>query len=271
MVSGGAIEKAITEVKCIIPEEILDLVFMRKGYYYRDRPTNLDREIIKKVIAPRVLVDCNLLGGTDYIVPLLDVYRETTEEWMAVFRIPKEFTDNRSIMSILSITYINPYMTSGAISGQNVNGWSHTMSTSQAVLDAMSQVPNLSSSEVSLEGENTIVIRDARVLPQQSFARCILSYDEYMSNISPRSYIAFAKMVELAVKSYIWKNRVIPMDKGELTAGVTLGAIKEVIEEYRDSEEMYQDYRLNKMRKVLKMNDGVQFRRILTGLVGGYR
>jgi hypothetical protein len=270
MHAGGAVEKALSEIKYQIPEEILDLVFIKKAYTYRDRPTNLDREIIKKVIGPRVMVDCNLLGGVDYIVPLLDIYRETTEEWMAIYRIPKEFTDNRSIMSILGIMYINPYMVS-APAGQNVQGWSHVMATSQAVLDAMSPIPNFTSSEVSLEGENTILVRDARVLPQFSYARCILSYDEYMSNINPRSYIAFSKMCVLAVKSFIWKNRVIPMDKGEMTAGVTLGAIKEVIDEYRDAEEQYQDYRMNTMRKVLMMNDDVQKRRLITRIVGGYR
>jgi len=270
MVSGGAIEKAISELKFIIPEEILDLVFLKKAYFYRDRPTNLDREIIKKVIGPRVMVDCNLLGGTDYIVPLMDIYRELTEEWMAVYRIPKEFTDNRSVMSILGVMYINPFMVS-APAGNNVCGWSHIMATTQAVLEAMSPIPNFSSSDVSLEGENVIVIRDARVLPQFSYARVLLSYDEYMSNITPRSYIAFAKMCELAVKSYIWKNRVIPLDRGEITAGVTLGAIKEVIDEYKDAEQMYQDYRKDVMRKVLMMNDPGRKRRMITRLVGGYK
>jgi hypothetical protein len=270
MHSGGAVEKAITELKFIIPEEILDLVFLKKAYFYRDRPTNLDREIIKKVIAPRVMVDCSLIGGTDYIVPLMDIYREMTEEWMAIYRIPKEFTDNRSIMSILGIMYINPYMVS-AEAGNSTCGWSHIMATTQAVLDAMAPVPNFASSDVQLEGENVIVIRDARVLPVFSYARVLLSYDEYMSNITPRSYIAFAKMCELAVKSYIWKNRVIPLDRGELTAGVTLGAIKEVIDEYKDAEQMYQDYRKDVMRKVLMLNDPQRRRRHLTRLVGGYK
>lgn len=271
MVSGSAIEKSIMEVKFIIPEEILDLVFMKKDYAYRDRPTNLDREIIRKVIAPRVIVDCNLGGGQDVIVPLMDMHRELTDEYMVVFRIPKEFTDNRSIMSVMSVMYLNPYLATGAISGQNVNGWSQTMSASQAVLDAMSPIPNFSSSEVSIVGENSIAIRDARILPQQSFARCIVSYDDYMSNITPRSYIAFAKMVELAVKSYIWKNRVIKMDRAEMTAGVSLGSIKDVIDEYRDAEQMYQDYRKDVMRKVLKMNDDVQKRRLIVSLVGGFK
>lgn len=270
MISGGAVETALRELKFIIPEEILDLVFIKKAYTYRDRPTNLDREIIKKVIAPRVIIDCSLGAGVDYIVPLLDAHRETTEEWMAVYRIPKTFTDNRSIISIMNVCYLNPYSVS-APAGVNAQGWSHVMSTSQAVLDAMSPVPNFSSSEVTLEGENTIVIRDARVLPERSYARCILAYDEYMSNVNPRSYLSFAKMVEWAVKSYIWKNRVIPMDRGELTAGVTLGAIKEIIDEYRDAEQNYQDYRKDVMRKKLRMNDDVQKRRFLTNIVGGMK
>lgn len=267
---AGAVEKALQEIKWEIPEEILDLVFLKKAYYFRDRPTNLDKEIINKVIGPRVMVDCSLISGVDYIVPLLDIYRETTEEWMAIYRIPKSFTDNRSIMSILSIMYLNPYQVSSA-AGTNQCGWSHTMSTSQAVLDAMSPIPNFSSSEVSLEGENTIIIRDARVLPSRSYARCILSYDEYMSNINPRSYLAFAKMCVLAVKAYIWTKRVIAMDRGELTAGVTLGAIKEVIDEYRDANQTYEDYRKDVMRKVLHLNDDFRKRRHITRIVGGFK
>lgn len=270
MHSGGAIEKAIMEVKMVIPEEILDLVFIRKSYSYRDKPTNLDREIISKVIGPRVLVDCSLIGGSDYLVPLMDMHRDMTEEFMAVYRIPKNFLDNRSVMSILSVVYLNPYMvsTAAAVSG---NGWSHVMSASQAVLDAMSPIPNFSSSEVSLAGENTIVVRDARILPARSFARVILSYDEYMSNVNPRSYIAFAYMVELAVKAYIWKNRVVKMDRGEMSAGVTLGSFKDVIDTYSDAEEMYKDYRKNVMTKILFMNDDVRKRRFLTRLVGGFK
>lgn len=270
MHAGGPVEKALTEIKWEIPEEILDLVFVKKAYYYRDQPTNVDREIIRKVIAARVIEDCSLLGGMDYIVPLLDIYRETTEEWMAVYRIPKQFVDNRSIMSVRAIMYLNPYMVSAA-AGNNTCGWSHTMATTQAVLDAMSPIPAFSSSEVSIEGENTILIRDARTLPNFSYARVILSYDEYMSNITPRSYLAFAQMCTLATKAYIWKNRVIKMDRGELTAGVTLGSIKEVIDEYKDAEQMYKDYRKDVMRKVLLMNDDVRKRKLITNLTGGFK
>lgn len=270
MYNGGAVEKAVNEIKFSIPQEILDLVFIKKAYYFRDRPTNLDKEIIKKVIAPRVIVDSNLSGGTDVIIPLLDIYREVTEEWMAIYRLPKEFTDNRSIMSILGVVYLNPYQAS-SIAGQNACGQSYVMSTSQAVLEAMSPIPSFSSAEVSLEGENVILVRDARVLPQNSYARCILSYDEYMSNITPRSYIQFAKLCLLAVKAYIWNNRVIAMDRGELTAGVTLGAIKEVIDEYRDANEQYHDYLKDVMRKVFLMNDDTRKRRLITNLVGGYK
>ena len=266
---SGPVEKALTEIKMLIPMEILKLVFLDKTYAYRNKPLNLDQEIINQVIARRVIVDCNLLGGVDYIVPLLDTHRETTEEFMAVYRMPKRFMDNRSIMSILAVMYINPYMVSSP-AGASTCGWSSVMATTQAVMDAMSPIPNFSSSEVSLEGENTIVIRDARVLPSRSYARCILSYDDYMSNITPRSYLAFAKMCRLAVESWIWTNRVIAMDRGELTAGVELGAIKRIIDKFEDSEEEYDTYRKNVMPKVLMMTDDTRKRRHITRIVGGY-
>lgn len=266
----GPVEKALTEIKMIIPEEILKLVFMDKNYAYRSQPMSVDREIISQVIARRVIVDCNLIGGMDYIVPLLDIHRETTEEFMAVYRLPKRFMDNRSVMSILGVMYINPYMVSSP-AGASTCGWSSIMATSQAVMDAMSPIPNFSSSEVSLEGENTIVIRDARVLPSRSYARCILSYDEYMSNITPRSYLAFAKMCRYAVESYIWVRRVVAMDRAEIQGGVDIGVIKRIIEEFQGSEEKYDDYRKNVMGKVLLMTDDTRKRRHITRIVGGYR
>lgn len=270
MHSGSASEKALFEIKWDIPIEILDLVFINKNYQYRSQPTNLDREIMKKVIIPKVMVDCNLVGGSDYIVPLLDIHREVTEEFMAVYRIPKSFTDNRSVMSILGCLYINPFMVATP-GGNSACGWSSIMASTQAVMDAMSPIPNFSSSEVSLEGENTIIIRDARVLPNRSFARVILGYDEYMSNINPRSYIAFAHLCMLATKSYIWTNRKVPMDRGEMSAGVTLGSFKEVVDSYEGAAEDYKDYLKNTMRKILFMNDDVSKRRFLTRLIGGYK
>lgn len=270
MHSGGVNEKALFEIKWEIPVEILDLVFIKKNYQYRSQPTNLDREIMRKVIVPKVMVDCNLVGGSDYIVPLLDVHRDMTEEFMAVYRVPKSFTDNRSIMSILGVLYINPFMVATP-GGNSACGWSSIMASTQAVMDAMSPIPNFSSSEVSLEGENTIIIRDARVLPNRSFARCVLGYDEYMSNINPRSYIAYAHLCLLATKAYIWTNRKVPMDRGEMEGGVTLGSFKEVVDSYEVAAADYKDYLKNTMRKILFMNDDVTKRRHLTRLVGGYK
>lgn len=266
----GFIEKAIQEVKWDIPEEILDLVFMKKSYWERDRATNIDKEIISKVIGPRVLQDFNLAGGVDYLVPLLNEHREVTEEWMAVYNIPKRFTVNRSIVSIISVMYLNPYMVSNPAS-MNQCGWSAVMGATQAVLDAMSPIPNFTSAEVQLAGENVILIRDARLMPERSFARCILSYDEYLSDIKPRSYNALAMLVLLGVKAYIWRKMRIYLDKGRIEGGVEIGEFKSTIEEYRDANEQYRDYLKNTVRKILFMNDDVRHRRYISSRIGGYR
>lgn len=267
---SGFIQKAIEEVRFEIPEEILDYVFMKKAYWERDRATNIDREIINKVICPRILVDFSLSGGTDYLVPLLDIHREVTEEFMAVYTIPKEFVANRSIVSILSVMYLNPYMVSNPASITQC-GWSSTLAAGQAVMDAMSPIPNFTSAEVQLGGENVIVIRDARVLPERSYARVTLAYDEYLSDINPKYYIALATAVRLAVQAYIWRKTRIELDKGKLSGGVELSEFKNVIEEYRDSNENYRDYIKNTVRKLLFMNDDVKRRRQITSHVGGYR
>lgn len=261
--------KVLQEIKMDIPEEILRLAFMRKDFYYKDRATNLDREIIDKVIAARVNVDCSLNGGMDYVVALLDSYRELTEEMMSVYTIPKSLLDGRSIVSVLSVMYLNPYMVAAPAS-LTTCGWSNIMATSQAVLDAMSPIPNFTTAEVQLGGENVIVVRDARMLPDYSFARVVLSYDAYMSNLNPRSYLAYSKLCRLAVKAYIWSKCRINIDRGQLSAGVDIGIIREIIDEYKEANEMYLDYLKGTMKKVLTLNDGVKHRRLITRMIGGY-
>ena len=145
------------------------------------------------------------------------------------------------------------------------------MAASQAVMDAMSPIPNFTSAEVQLSGENVITVRDARVLPDRSYARCTLAYDAYMSDIHPRSYIALAYLVVLAIKAYVYRETRIYMDKGRLESGVEIGEFRATIEEYRDAAEMYRDYLKNTVRRVLHYNDPVKARRSVIKRIGGYR
>lgn len=263
-----AISKAISEVKFRIPPQVLDLIFIRRYQYYRNAPPNLDDQILNLVVKPRVMIDSSLMVGDEALIPMDPFRRETVDDYMAVYRVPKSATANRTIISIKSITFVNPYM-STPYGNTGSCQFSHGLALSQNVLDAMSPVPQISTADMEIIGENVIMVRDARLIPQNSWMRCILTHDDQMSRINPRSYIAFAKLVELAVKSYIYNNHIVEMDMGELHGGYNLGAYRNIIESYADSEELYQLYLKEKWQKIGFMNDRERNTRHWRLLIGG--
>lgn len=262
------ISKAIDECKFQIPRQILEVCFNNRDQYYRLMPTSIDEHIRNEVLKPRVLVDCNLVGGTEIFVPLAGLQQERINDYTSVYKIPKNRTQNRTILSVLNITFSNPNMiTNYGISSQCGN--STMLQGGQQVMDAMGSIPITSTAYVQLIGENVVMVRDTVILPANIYLRCIVQNDENMSHIQLRSYRAFAKLAVLAVKAYIYNEMIVRMDQGELYAGQELGIIKSKIEEYADSEELYQTYMTEVWQKVAFMNDRETYNRFKRILIGG--
>jgi hypothetical protein len=92
-----------------------------------------------------------------------------------------------------------------------------------------------------------------------------------MSHIQPRSYKAFCKLVEYAVKAFIYNEYIIEVDMGELRGGHNLGKFKDIIEGYSDAEELYSTYLTEKWQKIAFQNDRESLTRFLKLTVGGPR
>jgi hypothetical protein len=92
-----------------------------------------------------------------------------------------------------------------------------------------------------------------------------------MSHIQMRSYRPFCRLVELAVKAYIYNDQVIEVDIGKIRGGQEIGKFKEIVEEYKDAEEQYQEFLATTWQKVAYMNDNETFNRFVRSLIGGYR
>lgn len=266
----GPLSKCIDEVKFRIPRAILEAVFIKRAQHWRLTPASLDEHILNEVVRPRVLVDCNLVGGTEVFIPLDGVPLERGNDYTTVYRIPKDKTQGRSIMSVLNITFSDPTK----VSSYGVAAGAHNsimMQAGQAVMDAMGSMPVTSTAYVQLIGENVVMVRDTVVLPANIYLRCLLENDENMSHLQLKSYRDFSKLVEYAVKAYIYNEYVIPMDMGELYGGQALGRFKEIIDSYADAEELYQDFLRDKWQKISLMNDREQWTRFLRLGMGGFR
>lgn len=267
------ITKAVDEIKFRIPRDILKQIFQDKSYNWRDTPISIDEQILSRVIRPRVMVDCNLMGGTEALVPLDGSERQIVDSFITIYRIPKDITQNRSIMSALSVSYMSSAMGAGLAGMNNYKQCSVTpaLILGQGMMDAFGPIPQTSTAKVQLIGENTIMIRDTIPPVGYGYLRCVLANDENMSHIQMRSIPDFCKLCELAVKSFIYNEYIVTMDRGQLYGGQDLGVFKQIVESYADSEELYQDYLRNKWAAVAFMNDNESFTRFLKLNIGGYR
>lgn len=266
----NAIQKAMSDLHYRIQPEVLDTVFLKRVERWRDTPKSVDEQIMSLVVRPRVLTDCNLVGGRQLWICLDGMRIGGDGVYESVYRIPKDRTNGASIMSVLNVSFADPSRISAA--GVAANGQNNMMlQGGQAVMDAMGMIPQTSTSRIELIAENTILIRDVMTMPANAFLRCTVANDENLNNIQLRSYPAFCKLVEFAVKSYIYIHYVVQLDMGELRGGQLLGRIKEIIDTYADAEQNYQDYLQNKWTKISRMNDSENYTRTLRMVLGGNR
>lgn len=264
------IQKALSEVKFRIPPEVLSVVFLKRIERWRDTPKSLDEQILSLVIRPRVAIDCNLVGGREIWICLDGCRIGGDDVYQSVYRIPKAKTNGASIMSVLNVSFADPSRISAA--GVAANGQNNMMlQGGQAVMDALGMIPQTSTARIELIGENVVLIRDVMTMPANAYLRCLVANDENMNNIQLRSYHHFSKLVEFAVKSYIYNFYIVDLDMGELRGGQQLGRIKEIIDSYADAEQNYQDYLAQKWTKVAYMNDPERWNRTQRLLLGGNR
>lgn len=271
----NAITKALSDISFRIPREILIEVFAPKTYIWRDQPINYEEQIRNIVIRSRVMVDCDLVGGTEVLIPLWDIPSQTlsTDRLVTVYRIPKEKSQGRTITSVLSLSYMNgpASMYMNASTSFNECSITDVGLAGKAMMDAASSLPIPSSAKVQLIGENVVMVKDTVLSSGTGLLRCILANDENMSHIQIRSIPYFTKLCELATKAYVYNNYSITLNQGRIEGGAEIGRFREIVDSYADAEEMYQDYLLNTWQKVAFMNDRESFERHIRTMIGAYR
>ncbi len=269
-----AIAKALDEIKYRIPFQVLQATFIDPSQNWRNQaPISIDEQMMLKVIRPRVLLDCDLVGGMEVIIPLDGINPEYLDNYSLVYKIPDDRVLGRDIVSVLSVGYM-PYSngfnsmgsTYGNISPTTIND---IASVNQRLADSFASIPPISNATIDLIGHNTVVIRDQYRVAACYQLRAIVGNEANLNNINPRSFPNFAKLAELAIKSYIYKEQIIKIDQGYLMGGQELGAFKAYVETLSDSEENYQTFLNQVWRKTAFVNDVLQYDRYIKLQING--
>lgn len=261
------ISKAMDHIKQTIPTEVLQVALRDDLHNWRKAPASLDTLIMEKVIKPRVMVDANLVGGTQAIIALDGLTPVRPDNFSVIYEVPLDRTSNREIMSVLSVGYL-PFAMSFGFGGISQpiaapSSMNDLGATAQRVMDSASSIPMVSSAQVDLIGYNTVLIRDQQRMTATYTLRCMMSNDEKLNNIHPRSYLAFAELCELAVKAYIYNKLIIKIDQAFLSGGQELGAMKNYIEGLSDSQAMYRTHLREVWQATAYMNDRTSHERFI--------
>ncbi len=277
----GPIEYAIEEVKARIPPQLLKLVFTSTGQFFAHNPGAVEAAIREKVVDARVRRVVDTAGATQDDIPLfgltfVPVTESNSHRSSQTVFIPKDRTQGRTISSAISLVFgttaaalayghpsNSPTMATGA------NGSSVLLDAAIGVLNSAVPQGPIQSANVSLVGENVVLIED--YIPQGTniFLRCILKADDEFSHVRPATYQAFSELVVLATKAYIYNNYYIELGRGFLMGGMELPQIQNLVDEYRDADSLFLEYLKEKWYKISAMNDPTRKSRHLKMMIGG--
>lgn len=260
------ITKALDEIQFTIPREILNQVFITQDLQFCSNMVSLETRIREQVIDPRVLIDIDLHGGTEAFLPLEDhVQANYADPYTVIYHIPDEVTQNRPIVQVYSVHF--------AILGyQNAGMALHYTESPMAaetrrVLDSARRVPPAMTSYLNLIAHNTVMARYVYLPYKTAFMRVRLGNDNALSHIRPQTFPAFSELCVLATKAHIYNTMIVKIDMGQLHGGQVLGAFKEIVMNYADANQMYQEA-LRKWRKIAVLNDPEAHRRHIRTVTG---
>lgn len=267
-----AVSYAINRIKNAIPAEILNIVFTQnrtyRGVNNSYNAQSIDEAIRREVIENKVRIDIDPYSGTEIDIPLRRCEIESENINKHIIRVPDSLTQGRHITSVKHLSFID-------LSGDYVSGSPSTfMNNSSSVcgngllvqgansiLSNVEGVAVTSTADIYVIGDNILLAEG--VITAFGSIRVKISYDEGFSQLPVTVHPRFGELCVLACKSYIYNHLAIRMDAGILFSGETLGKIKEIVDSYSDSEELYHQFIEEKWRVTSHFADKRVRRRML--------
>lgn len=266
----NAIDYALKQIRYEIPEEILQMTFGVNRDLPRGRlqefntSYSLDHNINRLVISERVLTDMNLIGGKRIIIPLRNTSKRSVDVATRVYEIPHELTGGLQIVTVQSINFWDTrhaLIRQGFGDGQVIDAVNFSR--------ALATLPIVGTANVTLIGPNQVLVRDAKHFINDNYALILqVEHDPDLLSLTQGAYKPFSEACILATKAHIYRNKVVVLNRGQLYAGMELSVISEIINEYRDANQMYNEFYEQTLKRVLFTNDRGQMREFIHSMVG---
>ena len=257
---------AVNEVIQQIDPSLLQLGFINARDKFRLNPgvATVEDGIRREVLHARVLPALNIVGGELVAVPLYQLPFDRVEGNIMLVRIPKNRTNNRSIISVNTIgfmpwgSFTNWYNGAAGSAFTAASGTSTQFSSGSAiamtVLNSFDVVPWQGTAQAEVVGENVISYPDFISLSTNGFARCYLENPENLSNIPQRSALSIAELLLYATQAYLYRTLRVRIGRGRIEGGFEIGEISNILDDYKDANDKYRDM-LKRVSGILKFSD----------------
>lgn len=260
------LNKALREIYFRIPNELLEAGFVDDRPGCQMSNTSLDDRIMTLLIRPRVLVDCDLIGGRQVNVDLAGLVPSYATHDSQVYSIPKSRTNGRSIVSVLSVAPMTHSYGTGHNTDMNGNPLVNLASRG---MDAVAGGAPFFDVATELVAENTVMLKYRNPIQQPGLLRCVIQNEENMNNLPIRTYPLFSQLVTLATQAYLYNRLYIRVDQAYLQSGQGLGSFKDRLDEYSSAEEDYQELLTGRWAK-MQMFDEEPHRRLIKSQIAPF-
>ena len=247
----NALDFCLTEVVSNIPPQVLEVALRQYNRKFHKTDT-LAMFITKAIIHDRVLKHCNLSAGKLKTIPLRAEWIESASRDhggyagddgpFTIFRIPPEFRDNLPISNVISVQY--PYNTylGGGIGDLNVGTGGYNLTDQiDEVLNSYTMSNPRNHPIVKLLDGDLVQLIPSQYAMQNWLLTVRISFNDEFTNLEESAIPTLAKMVVLATKQWCYNNLTIDIDRAVQETGAEIGAFKAVIDEYRDSGQLFEE------------------------------
>lgn len=248
-----------------ISNYLLKLAFANPNNGYADiwGPVNtefsIEQGIREKVIYKMVAPLAQVAGGTTEVIDLSGARIENLQGGIIHVNVPDFLTGGRRIIQVIEVYPGN--INRSIANGQSFVGASGC-GTSDMVNGLNRIVNGITSTNVTrsyttftMTGNNSFLIRDAGSAMFNMVAKVVLSYDEHFSVLPILMYDKFAELVELGVKTFIYKECKRGMQEAVSRFGVTVDDLQDDIEKYSDAHREFKELYNNEMKKYFAYAD----------------
>ena len=235
----------LTRIRHNIPEEILEVAFATEEDNLLERgQIPLLEKIKKTVIRDRLMVDCNLFGGTSTKIPLVLEYHERTAGFWkggvytsplyCIYRIPPEARNGLPIVAVNGLS-LNPGTGnfSSGWGGASISGIGGEILSSRTFAnEPVYPIPKLLAGDL-------IKLQPGQMSHMDFVLSCKLSHDPDFSNMGASAINVFAELALCAVKAYIYNKLKIKIDKAFISGGSEITSFKEIVDGYAEENTRY--------------------------------